>query len=333
MPPLSSSCLRVRGSAQRGGYLKFPPTIGSTGSATVLFIGINAYRVERNQRLYSDAMASLESFATLAGNHEPHSGSAASPRYIRRSSDSGPSPYGHEAFYNQYMDIVEGVWGTGTPFEAHAAATELYLCSTPETRGRPFTSHSECADNFFATTFAQVEPKAVITVGRAPREYMRREYATSPVTSNTPSPYRARVGERATWVFDIPHNGARASRDSRIRAIRHAIDGLCDMVHHGRDPRQVPLAELLVNGSSQQAADSLKVDEARRRLAAGEPYSDGRVYPPYRPEARKPRLHYGAYLAAWAIRQALGYNQRDVGIRTERFGNGYGFSITPRRPQ
>ena len=236
-------------------------------------------------------MASLESFATLAGNHEPHSGSAARPRYIRRSSDSGPSPYGHEASYNQYMDIVEGVWGTGAPFEAHAAATELYLCSTPETRGRPFTSHSECADNFFASTFAQVEPKAVITVGRAPREYMRREYATSPVTSNTPSPYRARVGEGATWVFDIPHSGARASGDSRIRAIRHAIDGLCDMVHHGRDPRQVPLAELLVNGGSQQAADSLEVDEARRRLAAGEPYSDGRVYPPaYRPEARKPRL-------------------------------------------
>lgn len=142
-----------------GGYLKFSPTIGSTGFATVLFMGINPYRVERNQWLYEDAMASLESFATLAGNREPHSGSADGPRYIRRSGDGGPSRYGHEPFYNQYMDIVEGVWGTGTPFEAHAAATELYLCSTPDTRGRPFTSDSECAGNFFAHTFAQVDPE------------------------------------------------------------------------------------------------------------------------------------------------------------------------------
>jgi hypothetical protein len=107
------------------GYLKFPATIGATGTATLLFVGINPCRDDRNRLLYPEAMASLDAFNTLASNHEPHPGSTDTPRYIRRYHDGERPRYGREPYYRWYMDVIEGVWGHGTPFEAHAAATEL----------------------------------------------------------------------------------------------------------------------------------------------------------------------------------------------------------------
>jgi hypothetical protein len=163
-------------------------TIGATGTATLLFVGVNPYRDDRNRQLYPEAMASCDAFNTLASNHEPHPGSTDTPRVIRRY-DGGKRPrYGREPYYRWYMDVIEGVWGHGTPFEAHSAATELYLCSTTDTKSGAFTSDSYCADKYFGLTYAQVRPEAVITFGAAPRDYMRDQHALAPVTCATLSP-------------------------------------------------------------------------------------------------------------------------------------------------
>jgi len=148
----------------REGYLKFPATIGAVGPATLLFVGINPYRTVRNELLYEEAMASLDAFGTLAGNREPHPGSTSTP-YIRRHIPGERRRYGREPFYDQYMEVIKGVWEEDTAFEEHAVATELYLCSTVGIGNRAFVSASLCAARFFARTFAQVLPKAVITVG------------------------------------------------------------------------------------------------------------------------------------------------------------------------
>jgi hypothetical protein len=44
----------------------------------------------------------------------------------------------------------------------------------------------------------------VVTFGRAPRDYMREQYALKPVTRTTLSPYRASIDGHEAWVFDIP---------------------------------------------------------------------------------------------------------------------------------
>lgn len=321
------------------GYLKFPATIGATGKATLPFVGINPYRNDRNRLLYTDAMASLDAFCTLAGNREPCPSISTAPRYIRRYQDGEQPRYGREPYYRQCMDIIEGVWGAATPFEAHAAATELYLCSTADASGSAFSPNSPCADTFFTRTFRQVQPEAVITVGRAPRRYMRKRHALQPVTSSSESPYRAKIDGREVWVFDIHHNQARVPGSVRTGAVRHAIDGIRNLAHHGRDPARLPLIELFPPqkpGTRPQptaaSPSAAELATARARLTAGLAYTDGRVYGIYRPKEPHKRPQYGAYLAAWAVRQALGYDKADVRISTELDGSGYRFRIVPVRP-
>lgn len=124
----------------------------------------------------------------------------------------------------------------------------------------------------------------------------------------------------------------------RAGAIRHAVDGISNIVHHQRDPERVPISQLFPPRNRQRQARSAAaspsdadVAAARERLAAGQAYSDGRIYGIYKPDRRDFRPHCGAYLAAWAIRQALGYDKRSVRIKTEAAGGGYRFRIVPVR--
>jgi len=114
-------------------------------------------------------------------------------------------------------------------------------------------------------------------------------------------------------VFDIPHNGAFVTEGVRPRALQHVVDGLINIVHRRLDPEQRPLSELFPQTSRRSRASSADVTAARERLAAGEAFSDEQVYEIYAPQ----RPQYRAYLAAWKIRQALGYDKSDVRIETE----------------
>ena len=322
----------------RDAFLKFPATIGAAAQASLLFVGINPYRDQRNRRLYPDAMRSPQAFATLAANREPKPGLNHPPRYIRRYNTGPPPSYGAEPYYRQYMDIIEGIWGTGATFDAHAAATELYLCSTASSAGGAFTEDSHCARKFFPRTYAQVQPVAVITVGRPPRLYLR-ELGSPGGVAPTMSPYRMSLGGHSAWVFHIPHNNARATGDTRARALDHAIIGIKNLIHDGRAPQQMPFAQLLAATSTSAGAgppvfpvSAEILADARQQLAAGRPFTDGRVYEIYNPARPAYRPQYRAYLAAWDIRQALGVDKADVRIATETTSGGYRFRIVPKRP-
>src|SRR5579872_7249358 len=91
-----------------GGYFKFPPTIGATGHASLLFVGINPRRSRSNKALHHETMSSIAAFRGLAGNHIPYHGRASESRYIRR--------HGTEAHYELHMDVVEALYGRGARF-------------------------------------------------------------------------------------------------------------------------------------------------------------------------------------------------------------------------
>src|SRR5438552_1806554 len=103
--------------SESGPYFKFPPTIGATGIADLLFVGINP-RFSGNEPLFERLMRHRETFQDLSQNRD---GERA---YI--------AVDGVERHYETHMKILEGVYGKGAKFEEHAVVTELFFCATKE---------------------------------------------------------------------------------------------------------------------------------------------------------------------------------------------------------
>jgi hypothetical protein len=185
------------------GYFKFPHTIGATGPADLLFVGINPRRSSTNMPLVNAAMRTPDDFRLLSENREPRRNGRSGARYVRPEGTES-SPYAWEGHYAVHAAIVEAVWDKGAPFEDHAAVTELYYCSTLNTgTGRlPLHWDSPCMQTYFDDVFAQVQPKVIIAVGAPPRDYFRN---TS--RDDSTNPFVARIAGRDLWVFVIGHPG------------------------------------------------------------------------------------------------------------------------------
>jgi hypothetical protein len=116
--PYASSFTTIEGTPS---YAKFPAIIGAaSGSATVLFVGINPLFSKTNlklRKLYQEIMRDVGKFEELGANvanGRPFIGEVV-----------------QHAHYRSHYQIIRAVFGK-LPFEEHAAITELYLCATPD---------------------------------------------------------------------------------------------------------------------------------------------------------------------------------------------------------
>jgi hypothetical protein len=216
--------------AASGGFFKFPPTIGATGRADLLFVGVNPRRSGTNIDLATAAMTSREAFQVLAGNREPDARGRAGARYLRRQG-SERSPYRWEGHYAVHVEIVEAVWGRGSHFEDHAAVTELYLCSTLNTASGERQLHwdSPCASRYFGRIVAQIRPRVIVAVGAPPRDYLR-----SKSIRDETNPFRVQIqldeegsgGVHEAWVFVIHHPNGRGDPVLVREALAQAKAGI-----------------------------------------------------------------------------------------------------------
>jgi hypothetical protein len=145
-------------------YFKFPPTIGATGQAHLLFVGINP-RLSGNDELFERANGNISYFAALAKNQDQ------GQSYI---ANNGP-----ERHYYHHVAIVEALYGKGEKFENHAAVTELFFCGTKRTKNLPWNG-SPCADRYFERVFLKVRPRIVICVWKKAFDYLRSRFYEGP---------------------------------------------------------------------------------------------------------------------------------------------------------
>ena len=133
-----------------GSYFKFPPIIGATGKADILFVGINPRRSFTNLHLHEHLMTSRQAFRDLASNRI--NGAA----YIETSSG--------EPHYHVHLEIIRKIYGEPKTFESCAAVTELFLCASEKSGGLP-NPESPCAEHFLPQVLNLVQPKVIVAVG------------------------------------------------------------------------------------------------------------------------------------------------------------------------
>ena len=146
-----------------GGYFKFPPIIGATGKADILFVGINPRRSNTNLHLHQSLMTSKRAFKDLSANRI--NGAA----YI--------DPSGGEPHYHHHLEIIRKVYGEPRTFESCAAVTELFLCATADSSDLP-KPDSQCADHFLPDVLAIVHPKVIVAVGSRVLDYFKTKVGT-----------------------------------------------------------------------------------------------------------------------------------------------------------
>ena len=140
-----------------GGYFKFPPVIGATSKADLLFIGINPRRSKTNLALHDALMRSKRDFMNLALNRVKKT------PYIHTG--------GQERHYHDHLKVISQVYGQPQPFESCAAVTELFLCATTTSAKLP-RPESECAESFLPKVLQLVQPKAIVAVGSRVMAYL-----------------------------------------------------------------------------------------------------------------------------------------------------------------
>jgi hypothetical protein len=163
---------------------KFPPTIGATGIAPLLFVGINPRISPGNRWLHELIMGSRVAFENLSRNQ------VNGQSYIAKT--------GGESHYNYHLRLVECVFGEGARFEDHAAVTELFLCAKETSTGLP-SDHSPCADRFLERTMLQVRPRVVIAVGKPVEDYFRN------LELSCASHFDVNLAGIAVTVVVVPH--------------------------------------------------------------------------------------------------------------------------------
>jgi uracil-DNA glycosylase len=142
-------------------FFKFPPTIGASGEAPILFVGINPRRSRTNRDLHDALMASADAFHELARNRYQ------GRRYIALSG-------GLEEHYVDHARVVGYVF-PGHDFEGVAAVTELFLCAKEKSSGLP-VMQSPCAEQFLDRTVQQVKPKVIVPVGKQVLRYFQHRF-------------------------------------------------------------------------------------------------------------------------------------------------------------
>lgn len=169
-----------------GGYFKFPPLIGTTDKADLLFVGINPRRSDTNVALHDDLMQSKQVFMDLALNRTKDAA------YIHTT--------GGEPHYNDHLEVIRQIYGEPRPFESCAAVTELFLCATETSVNLP-KPESECADIFLPKVLELIRPKAIVAVGSRVMDYFR----TKPSRHRTTDSLRATLFGSHYAVVQMPH--------------------------------------------------------------------------------------------------------------------------------
>ncbi|HEY1662992.1 MAG TPA: hypothetical protein VGI03_11285 [Verrucomicrobiae bacterium] len=166
-------------------YFKFPPTIGATGKADLLFVGINPRISENNRNLHHRIIGDKRAFADLAENRD------GDKAYIATGCK--------EKHYHHHMNIVKMFYGEGSRFEDHAVVTELFLCATGNTQKLP-RGHYPCANRFFDRVFLKVQPRFVICIWKRVFDYFQKQ-AHIVTDENFP----ITIGGHTSAVIYLPH--------------------------------------------------------------------------------------------------------------------------------
>ena len=141
-----------------GKFYRFPPLIGATRHAIILFVGINPRISETNRWLHERLINSEESFRNLAGN---------------RLDDGSPyiSLNAVERHYHSHMLVVHGVFGSECAFETVAAVTELSLCASTDAPSA-LQAKSVCAQKHLETSMNIIKPQVVVAVGATVKKHV-----------------------------------------------------------------------------------------------------------------------------------------------------------------
>jgi uracil-DNA glycosylase len=140
-------------------YFKFPPIIGKTYDAKLLFVGINPRISGRgpNWLLHCALMRDKSNFLSLSENvvdKKP---------YIALNN-------GQEGHYLAHARLVEMLFGPDCNFEEVAAVTEIFLCATKDSTFLP-NPESQCADLYFGDTVLLTNPQVIVAVGERVMRY------------------------------------------------------------------------------------------------------------------------------------------------------------------
>lgn len=175
---------------------RFPPTIGATGTAPLLFVGINPRVSASNRDFHSALLHDPSAFSELAGNR------FRGRTYIGKQ--------GLERHYSAHVRIASETFPE-QPFENVAAVTELFFCASESSRGLP-VEHSPCAENYFERVLAIVQPQVVFAVGRRVENYLVRRYGVE-----APKGLMTWGLADCALVIGMPHPNSRGEKKSKWR--------------------------------------------------------------------------------------------------------------------
>ena len=180
---------------------RFPPVIGATGPAPLLFIGINPRVSDSNRALHNTIMRDPAAFRELAQNsfqNQPYIG-----------------PLCPERHYRVHATIARHVFPDKT-FEAVAAVTELFLCASSSSVGLPFVN-SPCAEKYLKRVLAMVQPKVVFAVGQPPAKYLLKH-----AHSHNGHTFISWGDSNRSLLIAIPHPNLHGERNSKWLAAGEA---------------------------------------------------------------------------------------------------------------
>jgi uracil-DNA glycosylase len=176
--------------ASDGKFYRFPPIIGATGTAPLLFVGINPRISESNRDLHEYLVHNPDAFRDLSVNR------IKDVPYI-------PNLEGH---YRVHAQVAATLF-PGTRFEEIAAVTELHFCTSAATKG--LLESRRCTDRYFARVLQLITPTVVFAIGKHVAD---------------------RLSARVGWpggrapVFKLPHPNDRLTGTARAAQIAAAIN-------------------------------------------------------------------------------------------------------------
>jgi uracil-DNA glycosylase len=174
-------------------FFKFPPIIGKTHDANLLFVGINPRISNSNRSDHDFWMRDKPNFRSLSENK------LRGQFYIEQ-----------EPHYRFHIRLVKILFGEYCKFENVAAVTEIFLCATKDSNGLP-SPESPCADIYFGDTVGLTNPKVIVAVGGRVMEY----FNILPNNKWIQNQMVLKFDGRAIPVDSIPHPADRSLSESQ----------------------------------------------------------------------------------------------------------------------
>jgi uracil-DNA glycosylase len=193
------------------GFFKFPPTIGATGRAHLLFVGLNPRRSggrNSNLDLHDRVMRDLAAFDDLAQDR-----------------DRGRPYLESESYYDDIRDVATAAF-PGRDFSEVAAVSEFYLCASANTTH--LSKSSPCAPKFLHRVIPLVAPAIIIPVGNVVANHFRRLAGVE-----HRNPFMVAVVGHTAHIVPSPHRAAKPNAyppgecyESQIAVATERVAGL-----------------------------------------------------------------------------------------------------------